>query len=45
MLVPMVLANRKRAFVLAAWCTLLSVLGGMLGYAIGALFWTRSGCG
>jgi len=39
MLVPMMLANRKRAFALAAWCTLWSVTGGMLGYAIGALFW------
>ncbi len=30
MLVPMVLANRNRAFVLAAWCTLFSVAGGAL---------------
>lgn len=43
MLVPMMVANRKRAFVLAAWCTLFSVLGGMLGYAIGALFWGTAG--
>jgi membrane protein YqaA with SNARE-associated domain len=43
MLVPMMVANRKRAFVLAAWCTLFSVLGGMLGYAIGALFWDTAG--
>jgi membrane protein YqaA with SNARE-associated domain len=43
MLVPMMLADRKRAFVLAAWCTLWSVLGGMLGYAIGALFWNSAG--
>ena len=43
MLVPMMLANRKRAFVLAAWCTFWSVLGGMLGYAIGALFWDTAG--
>ncbi len=43
MLVPMVLANRNRAFVLAAWCTLFSVLGGALGYAIGALFWDTAG--
>jgi membrane protein YqaA with SNARE-associated domain len=43
MLVPMMLANRKRAFVLAAWCTLWSVIGGMLGYAIGALFWHTAG--
>jgi membrane protein YqaA with SNARE-associated domain len=43
MLVPMMLANRKRAFALAAWCTLWSVMGGMLGYAIGALFWDTAG--
>jgi membrane protein YqaA with SNARE-associated domain len=35
MLVPMVLANRRRAFVIAATATAASVLGGMLGYAIG----------
>jgi len=43
MLVPMMLADRKRAFALAAWCTLWSVIGGMLGYAIGALFWQTAG--
>lgn len=35
MLAPMVLANRNRAFVYAAICTVASVLGGLLGYAIG----------
>jgi membrane protein YqaA with SNARE-associated domain len=35
MLVPMVLANRRRAFTFAAVCTLASVLGGILGYYIG----------
>lgn len=35
MLVPMVLANRKRAFVFAGVCTLASVLGGIAGYFIG----------
>lgn len=35
LLVPMLLADRKRAFLLGAWCTLWSVLGGALGYAIG----------
>ena len=30
MLVPMVLANRRRAFLVAGWCTLWSVLGGAL---------------
>ncbi len=35
MLVPMVLANRRRAWIIAATATVASVLGGMLGYAIG----------
>ncbi|WP_395673459.1 YqaA family protein [Phenylobacterium sp.] len=35
MLAPMVLARRERAFFYAGLCTLASVLGGMLGYAIG----------
>jgi membrane protein YqaA with SNARE-associated domain len=43
MLMPMVLADRKRAFLLAAWCTLASVLGGMLGYAIGSLLYDSVG--
>lgn len=43
MLLPMMLADRKRAFQLAAWCALWSVIGGMLGYAIGALFWNTVG--
>lgn len=43
MLVPMMVADRRRAFRLAAWCTLFSVLGGALGYAIGALFWNTAG--
>lgn len=43
MLLPMMLADRRRALVVAAWCTLWSVLGGMLGYAIGALFWDTAG--
>ena len=43
MLIPMMLADRRRAFLLAAWCTLASVLGGMLGYAIGALLYDSIG--
>ena len=43
MLLPMMVADRKRAFALAAWCTLFSVLGGALGYTIGALFWDTAG--
>jgi membrane protein YqaA with SNARE-associated domain len=35
MLVPMVLANRQRAWVIAGVCLVASVLGGMLGYYIG----------
>jgi len=35
LLVPMVLANRQRAFHFAAICTITSVLGGAFGYAIG----------
>ena len=38
MLVPMVLANRHKAFTIAAVCTVTSVLGGLLGYAIGYYF-------
>ncbi len=43
MLVPMALADRKRAMLLAAWCTLWSVLGGIVGYAIGALLFESVG--
>jgi len=35
LLIPMILAARSRAWVLAAICTLASVAGGYLGYAIG----------
>ncbi|MFV0298834.1 MAG: YqaA family protein [Hyphomicrobiaceae bacterium] len=35
MLIPMVLANRHRAWYFAGLCTIASVLGGLLGYAIG----------
>jgi membrane protein YqaA with SNARE-associated domain len=42
-LVPVVLANRDQAFRIAAWCTFTSVLGGMLGYAIGALLYESVG--
>ena len=43
MLLPMMVADRKRAFRLGAWAALWSVMGGMLGYAIGALFWEMLG--
>jgi membrane protein YqaA with SNARE-associated domain len=35
LLIPMVLADRRHAFRLAAVCTMASVVGGFLGYAIG----------
>lgn len=35
MLAPMVMARRERAYIYAAICTVASVLGGLLGYAIG----------
>lgn len=35
LLIPMVLADRARAWLIAAVCTVASVLGGLLGYAIG----------
>ena len=43
MLLPMMLANRKRAFQIAGWCAFWSIVGGMLGYMIGALFWDTAG--
>src|ERR1039457_1095699 len=43
MLVPMSLARPDRAFRLAAWCTLASVTGGIVGYAIGALLYDSVG--
>jgi membrane protein YqaA with SNARE-associated domain len=43
MVLPMMLANRRRALLVGAWCAFWSVMGGMLGYAIGALFWKTFG--
>lgn len=43
MLIPMALARPQRAYVLAAWCTVTSVAGGLLGYAIGALLYDSVG--
>lgn len=37
LLIPMTLARRDKAFSFAAICTLGSVLGGLLGYGVGAL--------
>jgi membrane protein YqaA with SNARE-associated domain len=43
MLVPMVLANRAKAFRIALVCTVCSVLGGLFGYAIGYFFFETLG--
>ena len=43
MLIPMSLARPQRAWVYAALCTATSVLGGVLGYAIGALLFDSVG--
>lgn len=43
MIIPMVLADRRRAWRVAAVATAASVVGGMLGYAIGSLFFEAIG--
>ncbi|HMN50895.1 MAG: DedA family protein [Xanthobacteraceae bacterium] len=43
MLIPMCLAKPKRAFFYAGLCTITSVLGGLVGYAIGALLYESVG--
>src|SRR5688572_15848672 len=43
MLIPMVLANRAKAFTYAAVATLGSVLGGVVGYAIGYFLYETLG--
>jgi membrane protein YqaA with SNARE-associated domain len=43
MLIPMILAQPRRAFWIALVCTLASVAGGFLGYAIG--YWVLEGVG
>src|SRR6201991_3523988 len=43
MLLPMSLARPKRAWLYAGVCTIASVLGGILGYAIGALLYDSVG--
>jgi membrane protein YqaA with SNARE-associated domain len=37
LMIPMIIARPNRAFVIAGVCLVASVLGGLLGYAIGAL--------
>ena len=43
LLIPMVLAEREKAFRIAAVCTAASVLGGLLGYAIGVFLFEELG--
>jgi membrane protein YqaA with SNARE-associated domain len=43
MLIPMSLAQPRRAWLFAFVCTVTSVLGGVLGYAIGALLYDSIG--
>jgi membrane protein YqaA with SNARE-associated domain len=43
LLIPMVLARRERAWTYALVCTLASVIGGFLGYAIGYLLFDAIG--
>jgi membrane protein YqaA with SNARE-associated domain len=43
MLIPMALARPERAYIMAAWCTVASVTGGILGYAIGSLLYDSVG--
>lgn len=43
LLIPMVLADRRRALLIAFVCTAGSVMGGMLGYAIGSLLFNSVG--
>jgi len=43
MLIPMALAHPRRAWYYATVCTLASVLGGLVGYAIGALLYESVG--
>jgi len=43
LLIPMVLAEREKAFRIAFICTVASVLGGLLGYAIGVFLFEEVG--
>ncbi len=43
MLIPMILADRSKAWIYAIICTICSVSGGLLGYAIGYLFYDTIG--
>ncbi|AXS42102.1 YqaA family protein [Breoghania sp. L-A4] len=41
LLIPMILADKTRAWAFATLCTVASVLGGLAGYAIGALLFLQ----
>ncbi|WP_321447702.1 YqaA family protein [uncultured Cohaesibacter sp.] len=41
LLVPMVIAKKEKAWFYGAICTVASVIGGLLGYTIGALLFTQ----
>ncbi|MCV2876844.1 DedA family protein [Rhodobacteraceae bacterium XHP0102] len=43
LMIPMILARPNRAFLIASVCLIASVLGGIAGYAIGALFYEQLG--
>jgi membrane protein YqaA with SNARE-associated domain len=43
LMIPMILANRRRAFAIGAWTALWSVIGGLLGYALGSLLYNSVG--
>jgi membrane protein YqaA with SNARE-associated domain len=43
LLAPLCLGDRAKAFRFAFWCSLASVLGGILGYLIGAFLWEGTG--
>lgn len=43
LLIPMVLADRAKAWLIATVCTIASVLGGLLGYAIGLFLFETVG--
>jgi membrane protein YqaA with SNARE-associated domain len=43
MVVPMILARRRQAYLIATVCTVSSVLGGLLGYAIGMFLYDSVG--
>lgn len=43
LLTPMILAQRRRAWFLASWTAVASILGGFVGYAIGFFFYDTVG--